>query len=356
MTAVPYADDPPAPTAYDLDPAALAGYRPPLAEPPDFDLFWKQTLALGRTRDPVPARFEKVDAGLSTVVTYDVVVPGYGGEPVRAWLTLPAGHPEPLPCFVQFVGYGGGRGLPIEHLLWASAGYAHLVVDARGQGGDTPDPGCGDSAPPVVRGLHDPAAYYYRRVFVDATCAVEAARSLPMVDPDRVAVGGVSQGGGIALAAAALAGPVAAVLCDLPFLCHWSRAVRISDRGPYTEVARWCADHRQPVAEVFATLGYFDGMSFAARCQSPALFSVALMDRVCPPSTVYAAYNHYAGPKDIVVWEFNDHDGGGIHQVRHQLAYLRPLLAGAGADAPRCRADAPAPHQRTGRDSSPRKK
>lgn len=333
MSGVPYGDDPPAPTAYDLDLAALADYRPLRDEPTDFDLFWKHALAYGRTGGAASARLTAVDNGLSTVVTHDMTIAGYGGEPVKAWLTLPAASAGPLPCLVQFVGYGGGRGLPLEHLLWASAGYAHVVVDARGQGGETPDAACGDAGPPVVRGLHDPEAYYYRRAFVDAACAVDAVRSLSTVDADRVVVGGVSQGGGIALAAAALTGPVAAVLCDLPFLCHWSRAVRISDRGPYTEVARWCASHRQPVERVFATLAYFDGMSFAARCAAPALFSVALMDRVCPPSTVYAAYHHYAGPKQMVVWQFNDHEGGGLHQVRRQLDFLRRLLGGPPVSA-----------------------
>ncbi|GAB3524714.1 acetylxylan esterase [Phytohabitans suffuscus] len=329
MPDVPYGGDPPAATAYDLDLAALVAYSPARDEPADFDLFWKHALAYGRTGSAASARLAAVDNGLSTVVTHDMTIAGYGGEPVKAWLTVPAGATGPLPCLVQFVGYGGGRGLPVEHLLWASAGYAHVVVDARGQGGETPDAACGDATPPVVRGLPDPEVYYYRRAFVDAACAVDAVRTLSMVDAGRIAVAGVSQGGGVALAAAALAGPVAAVLCDLPFLCHWSRAVRISDRGPYTEVARWCASHRRPAAEVFATLAYFDGMSFAARCAAPALFSVALMDRVCPPSTVYAAYHHYAGPKEMVVWEFNDHEGGGPHQVRRQLDFLRgPMGAG----------------------------
>jgi cephalosporin-C deacetylase len=330
MASPPYADQAAAPVLYDLDPAELAGYRPERDEPEDFDLFWKRTLAAeGR---PPAVQLTQVDAGLSTVDTFDVTFGGFGGQPVKAWLVLPAGVARPLPCIVQFVGYGDGRGLAIDHLVWASAGYAHLVMDSRGQGGETDDglvpPGVDVGGPPVVRGLCDPAQYYYRRVYVDAVRAVEAIRTGPELDPARVVLAGASQGGGIALAAAALLGaPVSAVLCDLPFLCHWSRAVRVSDRGPYTEVARYCANHRLPAATVLDTLRYFDGVSFAARCRAPALFSVALMDRVCPPSTVYAAYNHYGGDKEIVVWEFNDHEGGGSHQTRRQLAFLRALWA-----------------------------
>ena len=43
------------------------------------------------------------------------------------------------------------------------------------------------------------------------------------------------------------------------------------------------------------TLSYFDGVSFARRAAAPALFSVGLMDMVCPPSTVYAAFNASRG-------------------------------------------------------------
>jgi cephalosporin-C deacetylase len=58
------------------------------------------------------------------------------------------------------------------------------------------------------------------------------------------------------------------------------------------------------------------------------LFSVALMDRVCPPSTVYAAFNHYAGPKEIREYPFNDHEGGqGFHDVA-KMRWLRERLAG----------------------------
>lgn len=321
MSTTPFAEQAPAPLP--VDPAELAGYRPPRNEPDDFDNFWKSTLAEYRPPRAEPAP-HRVDAGLRLVETYDVSFVGYGGDRIQAWLVLPAGAGEPLPCVVQFVGYGGGRGLVIDHLVWAAAGYAHLVMDARGQG-DTPDPGATSSVPAVVSGLPHAFAYYYRRLFVDGVCAVGAARELPGIDPHRVVVAGASQGGGVALAVAALDPDVAALLCDIPFLCHWERAVRLADRGPYVEVARQFAEHRYPVAPTLAALAYFDGMNFAPRAHVPALFSVALADRVCPPSTVYAAYNYYAGAKRIVEWEFNDHEGGGSHQTSAQLAFLDDL-------------------------------
>lgn len=81
---------------------------------------------------------------------------GWGGQPVKAWLMLPKARSGPLPAVVQYIGYNGGRGIPYSWLTWSALGYAHLVMDNRGQGGggkntaDTPDigpDGHGSSSP-----------------------------------------------------------------------------------------------------------------------------------------------------------------------------------------------------------------
>jgi cephalosporin-C deacetylase len=67
----------------------------------------------------------------------------------------------------------------------------------------------------------------------------------------------------------------------------------------------------------------------ARRARAAALFSVGLMDTVCPPSTVYAAYNAYAGPKQIRSYPFNDHEGGHAVHEAEQLRWLSAVLAPA---------------------------
>ena len=207
-------------------------------------------------------------------------------------------------------------------------------MDTRGQGsvwrrGDTADaePDGGNPQLPgfMTRGVLSPRTYYYRRVFTDAVRAIEAARRHPAVDGARLAVNGGSQGGGIALAAAGLVGDLSAALVDVPFLSHFRRATTITDTDPYGEIARFCKTHRDRVEEVFNTLDYFDGVNFAVRAQAPALFSVGLMDDVCPPSTVFAAYNHYAGPKGMRVWPFNRHEGGESFQTAEKLNFLASI-------------------------------
>jgi cephalosporin-C deacetylase len=315
---------------FDLPLDQLRSYLPPRDEPADFDAFWRQTLDEARRAD-LNATFAPVDAGLRMLETFDVTFAGYGGQPIKGWLVLPRHRAGLLPCVVEYLGYGGGRGLPSDWTLWAAAGYAFLVMDTRGQGssylqGDTsdPPPGSGDPHYPgfMTQGIRTPQTYYYRRVFTDAVRAVETARTHPAVDGARIAVTGGSQGGGITLAVSGLVPDVQAVMPDVPFLCHYRRATEITDSYPYQEIARYLMIHREQTDMVFSTLSYFDGVNFAARAQAPALFSVGLMDEVCPPSTVFAAYNHYAGRKEIRVWHYNHHEGGASYQTQEKIKFL----------------------------------
>ncbi|WP_435127361.1 acetylxylan esterase [Actinacidiphila sp. bgisy144] len=314
--------------------ADLRAYRPEISEPADFDDFWRQTLAESRALAR-PARFEPYDSGLRTVDVLDVTFSGYGGHDIRGWLLLPRHIDGPLPCVVEFIGYNGGRGLPHEYLTWSAAGYANLVMDTRGQGSGgythavTPDPAPGGAPHTpgyLTRGIESPQTYYYRRVFTDAALAVDTALSHPRIDRSRIAVYGGSQGGGIAIAASGLNDAVSATVADVPFLCHFRRATEITDSSPYRELVTLVRTQRHREEQAFKTLDYFDCVNLAARASAPALFSAALMDSTCPPSTVFAAYHRWGGEKDINVWKYNGHEGGGAYQTAEQIRFLERVL------------------------------
>lgn len=318
---------------FDLSLDELKKYKPARAEPADFDSFWANTLAETRAF-PLDAKFEKIDYGLVAQETFDVTFNGFGGQPVKGWLILPTHRKAKLPVVVEYIGYGGGRQFGFNWLLWASVGYAHFVMDTRGQGstwshGDTPDlyadGGNAHFPGSMTKGILDPQHYYYRRVFTDAVRAIEAARSHPEVDASRIALTGSSQGGGITIAAAGLVPDVSAAMPDVPFLCHYRRATEISDAYPYKEIAEYCHIHRDKIETVFNTLSYFDGVNFSTRSNAKTLFSVALMDQVCPPSTIYAAYNYWAGEKDIKTYTYNGHEGGQSFNDLEKIKFLKNL-------------------------------
>jgi len=316
---------------FDMPLPELEKYLPEVEEPKDFDQFWKRTLEKSR-EFPLNPVFEKVDIEFKTLEFYDVTFSGYMGQRIKGWFILPKNTKEKLPCIVEFIGYGGGRSFPTDWLFWASAGYAHLVMDTRGQGsswskGDTPDYDSEPFDPSysgfMTRGILNPEKYYYRRVFTDGVRAVETAMSHPMVDKDKIAVTGGSQGGGISIAVAGLSEDVKLLMPDVPFLCHYRRAISITNDYPYYEIVQYLKAHRDKESIVFKTLSYFDGVNFAKRSKAKALFSVALMDTVCPPSTVFAAYNYFPGEKEIRVYPFNGHEGGGPFQAIEKLKFVK---------------------------------
>ena len=318
---------------FDLPLEQLRTYLPARAEPEDFDSFWEKTLSEARGF-PLNAVFRSNPTDLKLVEVYDVTFNGFGGQPIKGWFLLPRDHADRLRCIVEYIGYGGGRGDPLDWLLWPNLGYAVFVMDIRGQGstwriGVTPDiemePGNPQVPGFMTRGILKPQTYYYRRLYTDAVRAVEAVRAHPAVDAKRVVASGASQGGGLTLAVAGLIPDLEAALPDVPFLCHFRRATEIVDTYPYQEISSYCQRHRDHIEEVFRTLSYFDGVNFAVRSSAPALFSVGLMDEICPPSAVFAAYNHYGGKKRINVWPYNHHEGGETFQVLEKIKFLACL-------------------------------
>jgi cephalosporin-C deacetylase len=321
---------------YDLPERELREYRSTTPEPQGLDAWWADRL---READAVaaPVRLERhAPEVYGPTPVWDVEFSGARGDRIRAWYLRPAGadDDEPLPVVVTFIGYGGGRGTPSEHTLLPAAGLAVLVMDTRGQGarwttGATGDgPGGAELSTVMTRGIEDVEQYYYTRLYTDAARAVAEAQHLPGADATRIGVFGISQGGGLSLAAAALRPDLVRVCAaDVPFLCDIRRAVTLVDTNPYHEVAEFLATHADLVDVALGTLDHVDNALLASRIRADAYVSVGLMDEICPPSTVFAAYNAITAPKQVVVNPF------GVHQLSRQhdeprLRFLRARLLG----------------------------
>lgn len=301
---------------------------------PDFNSFWDNTLK-NYLATNLEAVLTKVDSPITAFETYDVTILGFNSDPIKGWFIKPKNSNKDLPCIVMYDGYGGGRGLLNEWLFWPSAGYAILVMDTRGQGasgwrvGDTPDgnyPRASQTPGFMTAGILNRDDYYYRRVFTDAVAFVRAATKLPGIDANRLITTGGSQGGGIALAATSLCPDVFATMPDVPFLCHYEHAVNITDAFPYQEIVQYCKTHRLEVEKVFETLSYFDCMNLVTRASAPAFISVGLHDPICPPETIFAMINNYAGPTTIQTWPYNTHEGGSVQHQLLQADWLNKLI------------------------------
>jgi cephalosporin-C deacetylase len=287
----------------------LKRYKPRLTRRKDFDAFWSRTLRAALAQ-PLNAALEPYAYPARGVRVRRASFDGFENGRIAGWLLEPE-SPGRHPAVVVYHGYSGRSPGVFQLLPWAGQGFVVLSVDCRGQNGSSTDgmvypeghrPGF------MTAGILDKNAYYYRYVYADGVRALEVAASLETVDADRIGVLGGSQGGGLSLAAAALAPKrVKLAAPAVPFLCHYERAVDMAE-NPYREIGEYIKAWPQRRDHVFETLSYFDTMNLADHIRGRVLVSVGLWDLICPPSTVFAVYNHMKCRKEIAVYACTGHE------------------------------------------------
>ncbi|PYI53909.1 acetylxylan esterase [Paenibacillus flagellatus] len=307
--------------------AVLESYRPELTARSDLDTFWNETLRqfaskpLNDTKTLTEPLFPGMDV-------YDVRYEGFDDTPIAGWFLVPAlERGRKVPCIVTFHGYTGGRGYPERYAQWVLMGYAVLALDVRGQRGDTGNRLAsphGMAKGWISQGIMDKYNCYYRAVAIDAVKAVEWASRQDEVDGSRIVVEGSSQGGGLALLAAALSDKPALAVANVPNMCHMDFGV-LNSTGSLTELAAFVNEFPDRLDAVLDTLSYFDIMNLAERIRIPVIVSVGLKDTVCMPETVYAAYNRLTCEKEIHAYPFMGHEHIGYHN-RKTIEFVKRKL------------------------------
>lgn len=301
--------------AFDLPLSELLAYRGSARRPQDFDAYWDRAIAemeaLGTYCRLEPSDFRPVGAKC-----FDLWFTGVGGARVHAKYVRPA-LAASCPAVVLFHGYNRNSGSWAALLSYACAGLCALALDCRGQAGLSQDVGVTDGITVrghIIRGATDPDPdrMLMRAIFLDCAQLARIAMALPGVDPDRVAACGASQGGGLALACAALTPKLSRVSAMMPFLCDYPRAWEVAGPdGAYGELSYYFryADprHRREEA-LYERLGYVDNVNLAPRIRAETLMLTGLMDRECPPSTQFAAYNAIRAPKRYEVYPDYGHE------------------------------------------------
>nr|AAB68821.1 xylan esterase 1 [Thermoanaerobacterium saccharolyticum JW/SL-YS485] len=282
--------------------------------PEDFDEYWNRALDEMRSVDP-KIELKESSFQVSFAECYDLYFTGVRGARIHAKYIKPKTEGK-HPALIRFHGYSSNSGDWNDKLNYVAAGFTVVAMDVRGQGGQSQDVGgvTGNTLNGhIIRGLDDDADnMLFRHIFLDTAQLAGIVMNMPEVDEDRVGVMGPSQGGGLSLACAALEPRVRKVVSEYPFLSDYKRVWDLDlAKNAYQEITdyfRLFDPRHERENEVFTKLGYIDVKNLAKRIKGDVLMCVGLMDQVCPPSTVFAAYNNIQSKKDIKVYPDYGHE------------------------------------------------
>ncbi len=292
----------------------LKAYQPEINKPENFDSFWNKSLQeihsqpLNAVETPIPHPVKNIEC-------FRFELDAYGGGKLVGYFLRPV-KSEPVPLVVHLIGYTGDKGFPHSYLHWLSMGCAVCTVDTRDQFGESYSDrafGRGHGVGWMTQGIESPETYYYRFVYGDCLRVLDFALGHEGIDNSRICVHGISQGGGLSLATASMDSRITHCMADIPFLCHFRRAIEISTELPYTEFVHFLKRFPALESKALNTLDYVDNLYLANRIKAKTLVSVGLQDMVCPPSTVFGVYNQISAQKEIKVYPYLAHEVSEFH-------------------------------------------
>lgn len=295
----------------------LKKYRGTNPKPKDFDEYWDRAIKELDETDMAVSITES-NFHMPNVECFDVYFNGVKNGRVYAKLLKPKHISGKAPAVIRFHGYSGQSGDWSSHMNYVAAGFVVAALDTRGQGGKSDDlnPVKGHNLNGhIVRGLGDPDPdnLAFRQNFLDTAAIARIVMELDYVDETRVAAIGGSQGGGLALACAALEPRICKVAPTHPFLCDykrvWDMDLAVDAYAEVRNYFRWFDARHEHEEKIFTKLGYIDVHHLTPRIKGEVFLTTGLMDNICPPSTVFAAYNNITSKKSIRIYPDFGHEG-----------------------------------------------
>lgn len=281
--------------------------------PEDFPRFWQDQW--GRAAAKSGFQMERVEMFNPVAEYYMLRLTAADGSPLQARYICPV-KGGAVPTVLMFHDYGRGiRGW--HHMTrYAALGFAVLALENRVLRFD------------VTSGLENgPEGLLLTQLFTDALTLAQTASRLPRTDSKRLIAWGEGFGGGLAIAAAALAGcEKCAVLNPMP--ADFRAAWRLDcSEGLYGGLRAYFRD-RDPLHEngeaLFSTLDYADCINFAPLLQGKLLLGTGMMDTMSPPEAQNELYCRAACEKRQIQYPKYGHERINFFENEQLKFLLRP--------------------------------
>lgn len=292
----------------------LKTYKGRQDAPENFDEFWLNELS--KLPEEVDYTLEEKDFDFESAYFYELKFKGTKNSIIHCRYILPK-ITKKVPVIVNFHGYQGQSSDWTEGLKYSAAGYAFVTMDVRGQSGQSIDGGNygGNTVKGhVVRGMVDgPENLFFKEVYLDVYQLVRLVSQFEQIDEEAIYTLGGSQGGALALIAAALVPEVKKVVSVYPFLSDFKRVLEFGNHNePYDELFRYFKfkdPFHETEEQVLNTLSYIDVKNFASKINAEVLMLIGLEDEVCYPSTQFSIYNRLESQKNLLILPEYGHEG-----------------------------------------------
>ena len=276
---------------------------PSLPVPEDFDDFWSRQKAL-LAKVPMKPELVTVEHDDAALECFDVKVACLGGAPVSGYFAKPKdAEANSLPAVLWVHGAGVRSSLLANAAKGAQAGMLSMDVNAHGIANGKPAAFYKQLSVGKLKnyrhdGRESRETIYFRGMYLRLVRAIDFLTAQPEWNGKVLAVIGHSQGGGQALVAGGIDDRVTLIASGVPAICdHSGRAAGRINGWPKLVPT---GDDGKPDPVILEAARYIDAVNFASRCNAEAIMSVGFIDRVCPPSSCYAAYNCLTGDKQVI--------------------------------------------------------
>jgi cephalosporin-C deacetylase-like acetyl esterase len=209
-------------------------------------------------------------------------------EETWGWWATPIEQESTGTTMLWLPGYSYGTPPPDTTCLIPGA--STLCINVHGNKPDEPYVNPAGKNDYILQEIGSPESYIYRTISIRCLIAVKVALKLPETRLDRFVTGGMSQGGTLAIIAAAHSPEARLCFAAMPFLADIRNALLKSNNPSYRLIKEKLKNSPEIAEQILETLELFDPVKHAPLLTAPIWLCAGGKDPAVKPATVEAVF------------------------------------------------------------------